>query len=41
MKTLTAIALLVTIAMLAGCNQTVMSGAYATPSAGGWDSLRG
>jgi len=35
------IALLTAIAMLAGCNQTVMSGAYATPSAGGWDNFRG
>jgi len=34
-------ALLVTIAVLAGCNQTVMSGTYATPSAGGWDNFRG
>jgi len=35
------IALLVVIAVLAGCNQTVISGAYATPSAGGWDNFRG
>jgi hypothetical protein len=38
---LKAIALLATIAVLAACNQTVMSGAYATPSAGGWDNFRG
>jgi hypothetical protein len=35
------IALLAALAVLAGCNQTISSGTYATPSRGGWDNFRG